>query len=119
MLQKNYEWDVQHESHHIKVTSWYDLREEPFKGGGEASVDNEVVGSWGLVIPEPNTPILSAQRINDEIRFLNIYATGAFRPKISVEVNGDFIFQDKLNFIDRYLINNPKLLKKLKKLSGM
>ena len=119
MLQKNYEWNVEYESHQIKIISWYDLREEPFKGGGEVSVDSAIVGSWGLIIPEPDTPIVTANRINDKIRFLNVYATGAFKPKISIEINGNFIFQDKLNFFDRYLVNNPKLLKKLKKLSGL
>jgi hypothetical protein len=28
MLNKSYEWNTEYESHHIKVTCWYDLREE-------------------------------------------------------------------------------------------
>tara|TARA_B100000768_G_scaffold64066_1_gene61857 strand:+ start:334 stop:693 length:360 start_codon:yes stop_codon:yes gene_type:complete len=119
MLNKNYEWNTEYESHHIKVTCWYDLSGEHLKGGGEVLVDNEIVGSWGLVIPEGKKPIVSITRVNDRIRFLNIYAAGAFKPKISIEVNGKFIHQDKLNMFDRYGVNNPKLIKKIKKWAGL
>ena len=47
MFNKGYEWNTEYESHHIKVTSWYDFREETIEGGGEVLVDNEIVGSWG------------------------------------------------------------------------
>jgi hypothetical protein len=119
MLNKSYEWNTEYESHHIKVTCWYDLREEPFKGGGKVLVDNAIVGSWGLVIPEAKKPIVSITRVNDKIRFLNIYAAGAFKPKLSVEVNGKFIYQDKLNMFDRYFLKNPKIVKNMKKWTGM
>ena len=119
MLNKSYEWNTEYESHHIKVTEWYDFREEPFKGGGEVLVDNEIVGSWGLVMPEGKKPIVSITRVNDKIRFLNIYGCGAFKSKISIEVNGKFIYQDKLNMFDRFGVNNPKLVKKLKKWAGV
>ena len=119
MLNKSYEWNTEYESHHIKVTCWYDLREEPFKGGGKVLVDNAIVGSWGLVIPEAKKPIVSITRVNDKIRFLNIYAAGAFKPKLSVEVNGKFIYQDTLNMFDRYFLKNPKIVKKMKKWTGM
>ena len=119
MIQKKYEWNIEYESHHIKVTCWYDYREEPFKGGGELLVDEEIIDSWGLLIPEGDKPIVSVNRVNDKIRFLNIYAAGAFKPKLSVEVNGTVIYQDKLNMFDRYLLKNPKLVKKMKKWAGM
>ena len=82
-------------------------------------MDNEIVGSWGLVIPEGKKPIVSITRVNDRIRFLNIYAAGVFKTKISIEVNGNFIYQDKLNMFDRLGVNNPKIVKKLKKWAGI
>ena len=48
-------------------------------------MDNEIVGSWGAVLAEGDKPIVSVNRVNDKIRFLNIYAAGAFKPKISIE----------------------------------
>ena len=119
MLNKSYEWNTEYEPHHIKVTCWYDLSEEPFKGGGEVIVDNEIVGGWGAVLTEGDNPIVSVNRINDKIRFLNIYACGAFKPKLSIEVNDKFIYQDKLNFFDRYLLNSPKLTKTIKQMARL
>ena len=69
MLNKSYEWNTECESHHIKITCWYDFREEPIEGGGEVLVDNEIVGSWGLVVPEGKSLIVSITRVNDKIRY--------------------------------------------------
>ena len=76
-----------------------------------------VVG--GAVIPEGDKSIVSVNRVNDKIRFLNIYACGAFKPKISIEVNGKFIYQDKLNIFDRYVLNRPKVTRTNKKWAGL
>ena len=51
MFQAKGSLNTEYESHHIKVTCWYDFSDEHIKGGGEVLVDNEIVGSWGLVIP--------------------------------------------------------------------
>jgi len=70
-------------------------------------------------LAEGDKPIASVNRINDKIRFLNIYACGAFKPKLSIEVNDKFIYQDKLNFFDRYLLNSPKLTKTIKQMARL
>ena len=119
MLKKSYEWTIDYETEQIKVRSWYDFTEEPMKGGGEVTVDHQVVGSWALIMPDPNKPFISLTQVSDRIRFLNIYAAGAFKPKISVEVNGKFIYQDRLNFIDRYLVKRPKIYQKIRDWSGL
>ena len=119
MLKKSYEWTIDYETEQIKIRSWYDFSKEPFEGGGEVFVDARVVGSWGLMMPKPDKPFIGLTQVSDRIRFLNIYGTGAFKPKISVEVNGRFIYQDRLSFIDRYLVKRPKLYQKLIDWSGL
>lgn len=119
MLKKNYEWKVIYGSHRIRVTTWYDFTVQPYQGGGELLVDNKTVRTWGLMIPQPSKPFVRVTELSDTIKSLNIYGTGAFRPKISIEVNDEFIYQDRLNVIDRFFIKRPKLISKLKKISEL
>ena len=60
-----------------------------------------------------------ASDISEEIQSIEIYGAGAFRTKLSIKVNDEFIYQDNLNIIDRYLIRNPKLIEKIKRSSGL
>jgi len=107
------EWVVNHQNHEIKVTSSFTW------GGtfsGELLVDRHVVDKIEVIqvneenaeeilaMLNPKTPILSAEAISESINSISVYAGGAFTRKISIMYNGENIYQDNLNFIDKLVL---------------
>jgi hypothetical protein len=92
---------------------------KPPKGGGKLLIDDREVQTWELILPLPTKPFISVEGISEEIYSIKLYGAGAFRTKLSVEVNNEFIYQDKLNIFDKYLIRNPKIIEKIKESSGL
>ncbi len=107
------EWIVEHQNHEIKITSSFTW------GGtfsGELLVDQYVVDKIEITqineenaeeileMLNPKTPILSAEKITESIDHICVYAGGAFTRKLSIMFNGENIYQDKLNVIDRLIL---------------
>ena len=119
MSKKSLVWSIKYKSHQIEIKSKYDFTLNPPTGSGNLLVDNNSISSWGLLLPLPNKPFVCVSDISEEIQSIEIYGAGAFRTKLSIKVNDEFIYQDNLNIIDRYLIKNPKLIEKIKRSSGL
>ena len=119
MSKKSLVWSIKYKSHQIEIKNKYDFTVNPPTGSGNLLVDNNSISSWGLLLPLPNKPFVCVSDISEEIQSIEIYGAGAFRTKLSIKVNDEFIYQDNLNIIDRYLIRNPKLIEKIKRSSGL
>ena len=119
MSKKSLVWSIKYKSHQIEIKSKYDFTVNPPKGSGNLLVDKNSISSWGLLLPLPDKPFVCVSNISEEIQSIEIYGAGAFRTKLSIKVNDEFIYQDNLNIIDRYLIRNPKLIEKIKRSSGL
>ena len=119
MGKKNLTWIVNYKSHRIEIQNNYDFIVKPPQGGGKLLIDDREVQTWELILPLPNKPFVSVEGISEKIYSIKLYGAGAFRTKLSVEVNNEFIYQDKLNIFDKYLIRNPKIIEKIKESSGL
>ena len=119
MSKKNLTWTIRYKSHQIEIQNNYDFTVNPPKGGGKLLIDDREVQTWELILPLPTKPFVLIDGISKEIYSIKLYGAGAFRTKLSVEVNNEFIYQDKLNIFDKYFIKNPKLIEKVKKSTGL
>ena len=119
MSKKNLTWMIKYKSHQIEIQNNYDFTVNPPKGGGKLLIDESEAQTWELILPLPNKPFVSIEGISEKIYSIKLYGAGAFRTKLSVEVNNEFIYQDKLNIFDKYFIKNPKLIEKVKKSTGL
>ena len=119
MGKKNLTWIVKYKSHRKESQNNYDFIVRPPQGGGKLLIDDREVQTWELILPLPNKPFVSIEGISEKIYSIKLYGAGAFRTKLSVEVNNEFIYQDKLNVFDKYFIKNPKLIEKVKKSTGL
>ena len=119
MSKKNLTWMIKYKSHQIEIQNNYDFTVNPPKGGGKLLIDEREAQTWELILPLPTKPFVSVDGISEEIYSIKLYGAGAFRTKLSVEVNNEFIYQDKLNVFDKYFIKNPKLIEKVKKSTGL
>ena len=119
MSKKNLTWMIKYKSHQIEIQNNYDFTVNPPKGGGKLLIDECEAQTWNLILPLPTQPFVSIDGISAEIYSIKLYGAGAFRTKLSVEVNNEFIYQDKLNIFDKYLIRNPKIIEKIKESSGL
>ena len=119
MSKKELTWIINYKSHRIEIQDEYDMLVKPPKGGGKLLIDDREVQTWELILPLPDKPFVSIEGISEKIHSIKLYGAGAFRTKLSVEVNNEFIYQDKLNVFDKYFIKNPKLIEKVKKSTGL
>ena len=119
MSKKDLSWTIKYKSHQIEIQNNYDFTVNPPKGGGKLLIDDREVQTWELILPLPTKPFVLIDGISEEIYSIKLYGAGAFRTKLSVEVNNEFIYQDKLNIFDKYLIRNPKIIEKIKESSGL
>ena len=119
MSKKDLSWTIKYKSHQIEIQNNYDFTVNPPKGGGKLLIDECEAQTWNLILPLPTQPFVSIEGISEKIYSIKLYGAGAFRTKLSVEVNNEFIYQDKLNVFDKYFIKNPKLIEKVKKSTGL
>ena len=119
MSKQNLTWRINYKSHQIEIQDNFDFTVKPPTGGGKLLIDEREVQTWELTLPLPTKPFVTINEISEEIFSIKVYGAGAFRKKLSVEVNNEFIYQDKLNIFDKFLIRNPKLIEKVKKSSGL
>ena len=100
MEKSNYkEWSVDFNGKTIKVSNWWNWK---MKGSEDLFLDNEHLDKNTDMMPNPKKAILSKYEVSDEIKSIEVFAAGTFKIKISIMVNGDIVFADKLSLIDRF-----------------
>ena len=100
MEKSNYkEWSVDFNGKTIKVSNWWNWEG---KGSADLYLDNEHLDQNTDMLVNPNKAMLSKSEVSDDIKSIEVYAAGFFKIKISILVNGDIFFSDKLNLIDRF-----------------
>ena len=100
MKESNYkEWSVNFNGKTIKVSNWWDWK---MKGSADLYLDDEHLDKNTDMIANPKKVLLSKYEVSDEIKSIEVFAAGAFKIKISIMVNGDIVFADKLSLIDRF-----------------
>ena len=103
------EWTINHEGIEIRVTSWFmwagQFSAKLFIGGRlldtlaiDQSASNDIKNILDLV--DPDTPILRAKNVSEGISNLEVYSGGAFKRKISIMVDHENVYRDKLSFFD-------------------
>ena len=113
------EWRIKHLGYEIKVTSWFNWSG---KLGGELLIDGHLLDkieidqvdddNFDSVVElfNPEKPILKALEVSEQIQNIEVFNGGALTRKISIMCNGENIYQDRLNSIDRLAI---RLMKKM------
>ena len=113
------EWRIKHLGYEIKVTSWFNWSG---KLGGELLIDGHLLDkleidqvdddNFDSVVElfNPKKPILKALEVSEQIQNIEVFNGGALTRKISIMCNGENIYQDRLNPIDRLAI---RLMKKM------
>ena len=109
MTDKNKQvWEVTHNNSIVRVENWWTI-----VGGTRSEislyVDDKLLDSSDENIVHPNKPTLTAFKVSDEIKTIEVYVTGLFAVKVSILINGENVHTDKLNFFEKIL---SKLLKK-------
>ena len=100
MEKSNYkEWSVDFNGKTIKVSNWWDWK---MKGSADLYLGDEHLDKNTDMIANPKKVLLSKYEVSDEIKSIEVFAAGAFKIKISIMVNGDIVFADKLSLIDRF-----------------
>ncbi len=90
--------------------------------GGELLIDGNLLDkieidqvdddNFDLVVAlfNPEKPILKALKVSEQIQNIEVFNGGALTRKISIMCNGENIYQDRLNPIDKLAI---RLMKKM------
>ena len=100
MKKSNYKvWSVTFDGKTIKVSNWWDWK---MRGSADLYLDDEHLDKNTDMMANPKKVLLSKYEISDEIKSIEVFAAGAFKIKISIMVNGDIVFADKLSLMDRF-----------------
>ena len=100
MEKSNYkEWSVNFNGQKIKVSNWWDWN---MKGSADLYLDDEHLDKNTDMMANPKKVLLSKYEVSEDIKAIEVFATGAFKIKISIMINGDIVFADKLSLVDRF-----------------
>ena len=100
MDKPNYkEWSINFNGKIIKVTNWWDW---DGKGSADLYLEEEHLDKNTDMFANPKKVLLSKYEVSDDIKSIEVYAAGFFKIKISILVNGNIVFSDKLSLIDRF-----------------
>ena len=97
-------WLINYKSHNILVTNWWHWIS--FKGSADLYIDDVHCDQNTDMLPDISKPFLSARSISPEIDTIDVYYAGFFTVKISIQINGENIFQDRLNFFDKLALKS-------------
>ena len=99
MEKSNYkEWLVNFQGEKIKVTNWWNRNME---GSADLFIDDEHLDKNTELFANPHKPLLAKKEFSENIKSIEVFVAGVFEIKISIMVNGENVFQDKLSIIDR------------------
>jgi len=93
------EWSVNFDRKIIKVSNWWDWK---MKGSADLYLDDEHLDKNTDMVANPKKVLLSKYEVSSDIKSIEVFAAGAFKIKISIMVNGDIVFADKLSLLDRF-----------------
>ena len=94
------EWKVEYMGQEIKVTNWWNWDGE---SSADLFINDKHVDKYDEKLANPNISVLNANKYSEEIQTLKVYFAGVFKIKVLIKVNGENVFQDKLNIIDKLL----------------
>ncbi len=92
------EWLVDFNGKKIKVTNWWNWKMETT---ADLFIDDEHIDKNTAIKANPNIPILAKKEFSEDIKSIEVFATGVFKVKILIMVNEENIYQDKLSMMDR------------------
>ena len=100
MEKSNYkEWSVNFNGQKITVSNWWDWN---MKGSADLYLDDEHLDKNTDMVVNPKKVLLSKYEVSEDIKSIEVFAAGAFKIKISIMINGDIVFADKLSLVDRF-----------------
>ena len=95
------QWEINYQDHNILVSNWWGW---DLKGQSDLYVDDQHLDKNTSMVPDTSKPFLKSYNFSNNIDSIEVYIGGFFSVKISVLVNGENIYQDQLNVIDRIFI---------------
>ena len=95
------QWEINYQNHNILVSNWWGW---DLKGSSDLYVDDEHLDQNTSMVPDTSKPFLKTYNFSNNIDSIEVFIGGFFSVKISVLVNGENIYQDQLNIIDRLFI---------------
>ena len=72
------------------------------KGYCRFNLDDEHLDKNTDMVAKGKKVLLSKYEVSDDIKSIEVFASGTFKIKISIMVNGDIVLADKLSLIDRF-----------------
>ena len=72
------------------------------KGSADLYLDDEHLDKNKEMVVNPKKVLLSKYEVSEDIKSIEVFAAGAFKIKISIMINGDIVFADKLSLVDRF-----------------
>mgnify|MGYP006878874657 FL=1 len=102
MEQKNLKkWEMVFGDHAILVTNWWDWN---MTGSADLYIDGQLLDQSTEMLPDTKKPMLKHDGFSESIQSIEVFVAGAFSVKISVLVNGESIYSDRLNIVDKFLL---------------
>ncbi len=95
------QWEINYKNHNILISNWWGWNLE---GSSDLYVDDQLLDQNTNMVPDTSKPFLKTYNFSNNIDSIEVFIGGFFSVKISVLVNGENIFQDQLNIIDRLFI---------------
>ena len=95
------QWEINYKNHNILISNWWGWNLE---GSSDLYVDDQLLDQNTSMVPDTSKPFLKTYNFSNNIDSIEVFIGGFFSVKISVLVNGENIYQDQLNVIDRLFI---------------
>ena len=95
------QWEINYQNHNILISNWWGWNLE---GSSDLYVDDQHLDQNTSMVPDTSKPFLKTYDFSNNIDSIEVFIGGFFSVKISVLVNGENIYQDQLNIIDRLFI---------------
>ena len=102
MTKPNFQrWEAEYRDNRISVTNWWNWS---LQGSADLYINGELVDSSDEASPDFSKPLLKIFNYNETIESVEVFVAGAISVKISIMVNGEIIYQDRLTFLDRLIL---------------
>jgi len=98
MKRYNKKWNCEYRGHQIEVSNWWSFN---FQSEACLIVNDQIADSSNKAITNPKKPLLRAFDINEEIKSIEVFICALVTIKVSIHVNDEIIFADKLNLLEK------------------
>ena len=86
--------------HEIRFTNKWRLL--PLVSIATLQVDGVVLAeNRDVMHVNPNIPLMSEKNVSEKISSIDVYVIGATSIKIAISVNGEFVYQDEIGFLEK------------------